>query len=202
MPPASEADLLNGALARIGAVRIVSIDDAVTTARWCKTLYPPLRRRAFSMHFWTFAEWRDQLAQVTPKPEFEFAFAYSLPADFIRIKEYNGALVDLSAVDPLYQFQITGRYKIEDQFLYTNDGEVKIVYTRDVENPARWSGFFFEFVKVYLASELCYAINKDDRKASALLQEALTVHLPMAAAVDSQQGTITPYRSDDLIWGR
>lgn len=198
----NEADFLNDALGQIGATRIVSIDDGTVNANWCKTFYPALRRALLRTHFWNFAEARVQLAQAAVAPAFEFAYAYSLPSDFLRMKEYNGTLVNLSAVDPAYWATLVGRYKIEGAQLLTNDGEVKIVYGRDVDNPALWDPLFYQVCTTWLASKLAVAINKNAGKSAELLRETISILLPFAAAVDGQEGTITPYISDDLVWGR
>lgn len=198
----SESDLLNGALGLIGQSPITGITDTSPNGVWCARYYPPLRRAALRTHYWNFAEKRVQLTQAAVAPAFEFAYAYGLPADYIRIKEYNGSLVNLSAVDPAYWNTLLGRFKIEGNQLLTNDGEVKVVYTYDEDNPARWDPLFWQLMETWLASKLAMAITRDPGKSLKLMQDVINLLLPFAASVDSQDGYTTPYISDDLTWGR
>lgn len=201
--PDYETDLCNTALVKCGIQRITSIDDVNARAQACKTLLPNIRKRALAAAYWTFADWRDELSVATGvTPEFEFTTAYLLPQDYVRLRGYGGAVADLSALDPVYQLQMSMHFKLEGQYLFTNDGEVKIIYTRDVQNPQLWSPNFFIYVATLLASELAQSIRKDEAKAQALLGEAMQVHLPMAAAIDAQQQPPLRYEVDDLLWGR
>ena len=198
----SETDLLNDALGQIGATRITAIDDGSVNANWCGVFYTPLRQALLRAHHWNFAEGRIELAQNVVKPAFEFAFAYALPADLLKIKEYNGALLDVSAVDPLYWMHFSGYYKIEGRDLLTNDGEVKIVYVKDITNPTLWDSLFYQAFGTHLASKLATAIRKDHALSESLMRQAQGILMPLAMAVDGQEGTITPYRVDELLWGR
>ena len=94
----SETDFLNDALGQIGAARITAIDDGSVNANHCSTFYGPLRRSVLRSHHWNFAETRVELAQDVAPPAFEFAFAYTLPADLLKIKEYFGTNPDTTAL--------------------------------------------------------------------------------------------------------
>jgi len=113
MSDQEETNLINGALGRFGAARISSIDDPSPVGNWCKTYYPNLRRALIDIGTWSFAEGRAQLSQMPNEtPLFEFAFTYGLPSDIIRIKSYNGSLLQPIALDPLYWQHYLNWYKI------------------------------------------------------------------------------------------
>lgn len=194
---ASETDFLNDALGQIGASRITAIDDGSTEANHCLTFYPDLRRAGLSEHTWNFAEGRVELAQEAAPPIFGYTFSYPLPSDYLRMKEYNGANTDLTLT--LMQ---TGYFKIEGSKLLTNDGSVKIVYVRDVINPALWSPLFYQYLATRLASKLAGAIPKNIVMSTKKLEEAMGLLGPLALAVDGQESVSTPYIVDDLTWGR
>lgn len=197
----SETDLINDALSQIGASLIVGLDDGTVNANHAQHLYPALRDSLLRSHHWNFAMKRAALAQDATPPLFEFAFSYTLPADFLKIVEYNGASLDTSTL-ALFESQEPSRYRIEGRKLLTNDGEVKIVYLSRVTDPNVWDALFYQVVAGWLASKFASAIAKDHAKSSALLKEAVTVLLPIAMAVDGQEGTISPLISDALTWGR
>lgn len=198
----AEADFLNAALGLVGQARITSIDDPTPNAHWCKVYWPPLRRALLRTHYWNFSEARATLSVDAATPGFEFAFSYSLPSNFIRLKEYNGDQLDLSAVDPIYWLAMRGRYKIEGNKLLTNDAVVKMVYGSDVTNPALFDPLFYQVAFTWLSGQLAASIGKDAQRAATMISQAVGLLLPFATAVDAQEGSPARYYVDDLIFGR
>ena len=201
----SEADLINDALTQIGANTIVGIDDGTTNANHAKRLYPALRDDLQRLVHWRFNAARIELAQDAIPPLFEFAFQYTLPADLLKVREFNGNLISTTAISlfhghghHLEQF----RFKIEGRKLLTNMGEAKIVYSRREEDPTLFDPMFYQLLATWLGSKLALAITKDETKATAMLKAAVEVLMPMAVAVDGQEGSVSPYVSDELIRGR
>jgi len=197
----SETDILNAALSKIGARRITAMDDDSTEANHCQVFYPLLRRSLLRSHHWNFAETRTELAQDATAPAFEFAFSYTLPPDLLKLKEYNGVNLDTSNLS-LFESVDPSRYKVEGRKLYTNDGTVKIVYVKDETDPNVWDALFAQTLIAWLASDLAMAISKDSRLSQRMLEEAINLLLPMAAAVDGQEGSVNKFITDELIWGR
>jgi len=197
----AETDLLNDALGQIGAARISGIDENSVNAHWCKTFYPMLRRNSLRLHFWNFAEERVELGQDAIPPVFGWTYAYGLPGDYLRLREFNGTSI-IYYSDPNNLIRYEEAYKIEGSRLLTNSGRALIVYTKDVTNPAEWDALFYEYISTMLASKLAMAIGKDGSKSAFLAQQALQVKLPFSMAVDGQESPTTRMRSDELIKGR
>ncbi len=196
----SETDCLNDALSQIGAARVTAIDDGSKNANFCQQFYPNLRDSLLRSHHWNFAMKRVELARDAAAPAFEFAFSYTLPADCLKVTEYNGASTDTSTLS-LFEAQIIFHYRVEGRKLLTNDGQVKIVYISRVTDPNIWDAMFYQALAAMLASKLASAITKDEKKTLAKMQEG-THLLSLAMAVDGQEGSIEAYRTDDLKWGR
>jgi len=196
----SETDAINDALGMIGATRVTAIDDQSVNANHCQVFYPSLRRAELTAVHWTFNKKRIELAQDATPPPFEFAFSYTLPADNLKLIEYNGANLDTSNLS-LFEAATLYRFKVEGNKVLTNDGTVKIVYLADVVDPNLWSGFFYQALAALLAAKLAMAIPKDARKSAELFAQGREL-MAMAAAIDGQQGSIEPFRVDDLKWGR
>jgi len=199
----TETDLLNDALSQIGEVGIGSIDDGTTNANYCKTLYPALRDSILRSHHWNFAMVRVSLAQDVTPPVYEYAYSYTVPSDLLKLVAYAGGNTSTSTIwtaDGMRAVQLP--FKVEGRKLYSNDGTVWIQYVARVTNPSLWDALFYQTVSTWLASKLAMAITKDARKSSALLKQAMTVLLPMALAVDGQEGSVEPFQTDNLLWGR
>jgi len=197
----SETDVLNDSLGMIGANRITAIDDGSVNANHCQTFYPTLRDSALRSHHWNFSMKRVELAQDAATPTFEFQFQYTLPADCLKVVEYNGASQDTSQLT-LLETVVPNRYRIEGRKLLTNDGQVKIVYIRREEDPNVWDGLFEQVITTWLASKLANAIAKDAKKSTELLKQVIDVLLPTAMAVDGQEGSTEKLITTDLIDGR
>jgi hypothetical protein len=202
----SQTDCCNDALSQIGAQHISAIDDGTTNANLCQLFYPTLRDALLRSHHWNFALKWVQLTPDVTAPVAEFAYAYTLPADLLKVVDYGGNLPASTGVVVSYIYNSYTRpivrYRIEGRTLVSNDSTAFIHYIRRVENPDEWDGLFFQVVATHLASKLANAIPKDPRRAGELLTIATTVLLPQALAVDGQEGSIEPFTSDDLLWGR
>lgn len=198
---ASETDFLNDALGQIGAQRIDGIDDGSSNANQCLTFYAPLRRAMLRAHHWNFAEDRAILVQDVAAPKFEFAYAYSLAADVLKVKEYNGTNLT-NIPQGVYERWVITRFKIEGRKLFTNDSVVALVYVKDVTDPNLWDPLFYQAASAWLASKLASAIQKDAKMSMTLLNQATNMLLPLAVAVDGQEMTVEPFISDSLTRGR
>jgi hypothetical protein len=201
----TETQLLNDALAQAGGcTRITAIDDGSVNANHCLTFYGPLRDALLRAHFWNFALVWEELAQDLTVPAIGFAYSYTLPGRFLRVHEYAGAnpvssapLVIVSADMPMQAY-----YKIEGRTLRSNDGRAFLHFIQRLTNAAEWDPLFYQVLATWLGAKLALAIRKDEKASLLLMKQVNDILLPLALAVDGQEGSIEPYRVDDLLWGR
>ena len=201
---ADETDLLNDALGQVGAASIMSIDDGSINANYCLRFYPPLRDALLRSHHWNFALKWQQLAQDVTAPVAGFAYAYTLPPECLKVVDYAAAAPTAGTLTLIYEnnIRVLHNYQIEGRKLVSNDGTVYIQYIQRLTNPDLWDGLFYQTVTTWLASKLAMAIPKDARMSQALLIQARDVLMPMALAVDGQEGATQRHVTDDLLWGR
>lgn len=204
-----EIALCSGALGQIGEAGIGSLDDSNPRATWCRTYYPTIRRALLRLHHWNFAEARAALTANAVPPAFGFAAGYKLPSNLLKIKEFNGSQIVASPTDPValpyfdpFYWLNTAYYKIEGRDLLTNYQNASIIYVFDETDVTSWDPLFYQACETWLASKLAASIRKNEAQAKSLKADAFGLFLPMATAVDGQEGTIVPYRVDDLLWGR
>jgi hypothetical protein len=200
-----ETEFLNDALSQVGATIIGSMDDGTINANYCKTFWPALRRSILRQHHWNFAQRQIQLAQALatppfdPKPVYEFDFRYALPEKYIKIVEFQGT--DLRTIPDDLLPTWKGWYRIQGLFLMTNDAPVFITYVSDEENMTIWDPMAYQGACAWMASKLASAIPKDTNLAVKKMEEANQL-IGMATAMDGQEGTVLPFISDQLLWGR
>ena len=80
----ADYDIVNVALRRIGASAITSLSDGSNNADVASDIYAEVRDTLLRSHPWNFATKRVQLTDSGNTPAFEFDYAYSLPADWLR----------------------------------------------------------------------------------------------------------------------
>lgn len=198
----SDVIICNGALGHIGAALINSLDDTTANAIWCRTHYQTTRRSLLRRNRWHFAETRVNLSAEETAPAFEYAYAYGLPSNLIRISQYNGTAVTFNTANIDGWMHFENFYKIEGRSLLTNDGQASIVYVKDVVDPTFFDPLFLEVFTYFLASKLASAIMKNHGMSRELFARAFDYILPPALAVSGQEGSTQPYISDNLTWGR
>lgn len=200
---ANQTDFLNDALGQIGATKITAIDDGSLNAEYCAVFWPPLRKALLRLTHWNFATDRASLVQSVPAPAFEFTFSYSLPVDLVKIVQFNGnGAVPVAPSGYINLYPYVTRYVIEGRKLLTNDAEAKIVYLKDVDNPDLWDPLFYQLAAAWLSSKLASSIAKSEKTAAMRMEEVMKILLPMATAVDGQEGTEMPESIPNLLWVR
>src|SRR3990172_10813312 len=81
---ASEIEIANSALRKIGADTITSFDQGTPSANFMDDRFDGARDELLRLHPWNFATKREELAREATAPEFEFNYFYTLPSDWIR----------------------------------------------------------------------------------------------------------------------
>lgn len=217
----NQTDLLNIALGNVGARRISAIDDGSANANHCATFYPAVLDGALRAGHWKFAGGRALLEQLGPTPDpavplFEYIYAWQLPSDFIKLREYFDSSLNAPLVWDWNDFdyhRYYDKFTIETYIPSNPSGappakcilsmgnSAQIVYTRRITNPDLWATDFFWYVVKWLASELATAIPKDTKLSQDLMAEAHAFEA-MALAVNGQEQSTQPIQSDSLTWGR
>lgn len=160
---ASEVDICNRALQKIGAKRITSLTQDTPNARECNAAYYILRDAELSEHPWSFARTRARLAADATSPAFGYANQFSLPADFLSLS--------MPVEAPWFEGTgtTTGPYRkdwqIEGDKLLTNDSApLDITYTRKVTDTGIFHPLFVEALACRIAMELNEKINQSNTK--------------------------------------
>lgn len=154
----SEVAICNLALQEIGrGMMITALDEATQAARACKLRYPYARDATLRGYDWNFAGARVELAKNAAAPAFEFANAYDLPADCLRVR----AILDGEADD----------WKVEGRQIVTDLGDpIQIKYTRRVTDPAQFDPLFVAALAARVAADIALSLSESTAKAQGLWQ--------------------------------
>lgn len=180
---ASDVEICNSALIKLGVEVIASFSEESKAARLCKEQYPKIRDKLLQAHYWNFAEKRIELVQVVGSSPFGFSFRYQLPTDCITAKHLNVK---------------DARFKVEsNRILHTNIAGAKLLYIRKEEDVSKYSPMFSELIAYDLAIDLCMSLTQKRTLRADLVVERKEFMRDTRSA-DGQEGTNDELMSD--VW--
>lgn len=161
----SDTEIVNRALARIGAAPIMDIDSEDDIAQAAQLIYATKVEAALGKLHWRFAGRTVRLSALASPPETGWRFAYQLPGDALGLPEKfitNPRRPDL----PLRDFEIeAGQVHCDADRLWAR--------CTTMVAPSFWPPEFREAVIVAIASALAVSVTHDTGLAAALAREAV-----------------------------
>lgn len=184
------AGLCNLALGLVGhRDPIGSLAEATTAAQACDVAYPHCRDLVLEAHPWRWATRRAVLAVLADAERGGYAYAYALPADFVRMgsgiyaEENRGSLETEAGRVP---FQLEGD-ATAGRVLVTDRADAELPYVARIEDLARWPAGVQDALVWLLASRLAYSVAVKPQLGVAHYQHYERVALPRAIAADANQ---------------
>lgn len=169
---ASDVQICNLALQHLGASpRVVSLsppDGSVETG-YCVNSYSVARQAMLEEGEWTFGRKRSQLAPLETNPSQTWAYAYALPADYLRavrvLQRYSTDKAALFATEygetPLPPPEWQGAdYEIEGGVILTNEPDAVLIYKADVIDTRNYTPTFVLALSYHLAGLLAGPVIK------------------------------------------
>lgn len=167
---ASDIDIANRAITKLGGARIGSFDDNTTESRAIKSMYDISRRAILRRAHWNFAKKRISLAAIAITQDWDFQYQYNLPDDFLRLIQVNN-YSEPTGFNP-GRTQDDAPYQLENNKIFTNyQPPLKIRYVADIIDPTKFDSCFIEAFACQLAFESCETITASNTKKGALAQE-------------------------------
>jgi hypothetical protein len=153
--------ICNLALQKLGAQRITTLDEDSNNARHCNAIYEQMRDKELRANRWKFSICRATLAPSATEPEFDFAYAFPVPTDFLRLLPPNRTTLDwtLESVDGT-------------QHILTNDGDtLEIRYIKRVTDVAQFDHLFVDMLACSMALQLCEPITQSNTKKDSIKED-------------------------------
>jgi hypothetical protein len=158
---ASETTIANIALGKLGARRIIALDEESVEARACLLHYAETRDEVLRHHRWNFAIRREILTQLVTPPKFGWRFAYELPTDCLRVIEMNGE----------HWGGKKRPWEVEGRALLTNDDQAWIRYILRVTDCNQFDSIFVEALATKLASKIARPLTGSGPLSGEMLTE-------------------------------
>lgn len=164
----SEVAICNAALAKVSNNRISSLTEGSSAGDLCNEMYGRIRDRLLRRHIWNFNKRRAKLARLAEPPEFGWAHAHALPADWLRNVSVHA---DASGRAGTQSYQVEGRRILSDH------ADLWLVYGARVTDPNQFDESFRAALAYALAVELAVPLAKSatlrDRLADAFESQVL-----------------------------
>lgn len=192
---ASETEIVNDALGRLGISPVMSLTDPTKQAQFANRFYESTRDEVLSGHPWSFATKRATLAQLAAEPEFEWLYAYQLPVDSLRLLQLNG--YDLG--------KTADAWAIEGNKLLTDADKAEVRYIARVTDVTLFPPLFCEALSIKLAAKLCAPLTGRFDQPSALMAEYDKATGPRAKLADVFQQKVKrrlAYVDSELVKSR
>ena len=169
---ASTVEICNGALNQLGATTILSLTEDSKNARLCNSRYTQIRDALFRTHPWNCLQKRIALAADTTAPAWGFSYAYTLPADCLRLLK----ILDYDS-----------NYKVEGRKILSNTSSMKILYIGRITDPNEYDELLRETLSASLAADIAFAVTSNNTTATNMYN-LFQDKLKDARFVDSTEG--------------
>lgn len=164
---ASQVEIANRALTKLGAARIISFADDNKQSRSVNSMFNVVRDAELRAHLWSFTIKRDSLPALTTTPAWGYEYEYQLPPDCLRLLEVDDIYPGPNLDD--YRNANTQEFTIEGRKILTNkDAPLKIRYVSRVADTTQWDATFVEAFACRLAMEMCEDLTQSSSKKESV----------------------------------
>lgn len=202
MKISSKVEICNLALLKLNQNTIASIEGNDTVqAQMCRLVYEQTKQNLLSQYNWSFAIRSNLLQNVSieafDEVDFnEYAYAYALPSDFLRLVSLYDANNNPVIVDSPYR----AKFVFENSMVKTDVCGCKIKYVANVDEVNLFPPMFIECFVLSLAMKLTKLFNDSTTYLQHITQE-LTITLERAKISDCQQTTMCGLSYYPLSYG-
>lgn len=173
---ASEVEIANRALSKLGEARITSMDDNNKAARAMKARFALLRDAEVSASAWGFAVKRTNLAASTDVPEWGYARIFERPVDDMRPLMVDGYSIDFRAIGVMNEASgystSTPSYQFISNKIYTDlSAPLKYEYIGRVTDTGQFDPLFVEVLACRLAVDAAEELTQSASKGQVVADQ-------------------------------
>lgn len=179
MAVASETDIANRALSKLGDVRITDISqDNTKAARAMNHRFEFLRDLTISSYPWRFAMEIASLAADSTDPAWGFAKRYLLPTDCLRLITIGDVAVNADTIGVQYRvggegfFPSDAPFEVIGQYIHTDiSAPLKVIYLKQITDTGLFPDIFVEMLACRLAYDACEELTQSSSKKQDIERE-------------------------------
>lgn len=166
----TNTELVNAALRRVGAKRILDITDAVGSAGTANDVLTSELNDLLRAGVWNFTVTRIKLAQLSVVPVFGWSFAYTLPSDCERVVSVHDNADGTGSVP----YKIESIQQVDTSYvnvIVSDANTVYLRYCRIVTDPNLMTASFRQVLILRMAKIFAVGIAKSNPLYQAMDQE-------------------------------
>src|SRR6266404_2036131 len=179
---ASDIQIANRALQKLGAASITSFNDNSTAGRAMNLAYTIVRDAELRRRRWKFSITRANLAPLSTAPvNGIYNLQYQLPAQCLRILNVGDFSPGADTSD--YRNRTVADYSIEGNLILTNIASpLSLRFIQQITDPGQFDSAFAEAFAARLAWETCEQITQSGEKRKLAMTEYKAAILEAAQA--------------------
>lgn len=177
---ASDVEICNRALHKLGADTIIALTDDNNRARVMNVAYQPVRDAELFRRRWKFSIKRASLPALSSTPAFGYAYQYQVPTDFLRLIEGGDLMSNVDLSD--YRGGGATYAREGDKILTNYEAPIDVRYIARITDTSLFDPAFAEALSARLAMECCKRItDSDTAKAAAQADYRLAIREAIVA---------------------
>jgi len=181
---ASKISIWNLALARVKVSALIQAEDEGSTeSNACLTVWDNSLKSTLELFDWPFAKARVALAKLVEDPPPEWTYRYQYPADCVAARY----IPTPSGVEAAYPFELVLDSAGASMNLLCDLDDAELVYTKNISNPALFSGSFVEALSWKLGAEIGPQLGVSEKRL-AVCEAAFVTALQRATIHSIDQG--------------
>lgn len=188
MSTATEVSICSNALLMLGDTPISSFDDDSDRARLASNIWPTARDYVLRRHPWNCAVSRVVLNPDEDAPDWDFAYQYTLPGDFLRVLSIGS---DGERIP----------YRVEGRKILTDATPLRLRYIFRNDNPATWDALLVWGMTNVMRAVFAYGITQST-SLEQLVETVMRDVLRQARAVDGQEDDTEAMDDSPLMLAR
>lgn len=197
---ASQVEIANRALTKIGEARILALTDDVESARVVSSLWDTVRDAELRARTWNFSVRRTSLAADAATPSWGYDYQYTLPTGCLRILQVSEYFPSVSLTD--YRNASESMWQVEGGKIQTDEAApLKIRYVASVEDTGSWDAGFAEAFACRLAAECCEKLTQSNTKRQMAWDE-YNAAIKAAIRADAIENPPEPLPDDGWVMSR
>ncbi|SDV49192.1 hypothetical protein [Chitinasiproducens palmae] len=163
---ASQIEIANRALTKLGEARITTLDEDSKAAETLFSMYDIVLESELRANVWNFAKTRARLPALSIDPVFGFSQQFQLPADFLRLIQVG----EFNAYPATRDTR--GLYSLEGRALLTDlPAPLAVRYIRRMTDATQYDSLFVEVLACRLAWECAMPITQVVSNKQTAMQE-------------------------------
>ena len=201
---ASEINICNKAILRLGGTRINALTDQTKEGRLCKDFYEGVRDDVLRAHNWVCATKRIELSLLS-EAYVGWDNAYTYPPDCLNARKiYDPNISDTTAeveAKAAIPYEISLSTTGNKQIILTNQDDAVLIYTAAITDVPLFGADLVEAISLKMAADLALPLKNSEKLHNTWFSR-YTIAIAAARAISSNEDNRRDTSTETLLSSR